>query len=101
MEIAGHELERERILEILVAVPGVLAFIGVLVYLGSEFNDESLSQEGGLMLVAAIAGFVLVMSIVGIGLAYLKNPASEDESADADATTEEADGEPASTESDN
>ena len=88
MKIAGFELERERILEIAVAVPGVLLFIGVIVYVGMEYNDGTLSSDGALALVGVIAAFIVVMSIVGIGLAYLKNPANGEHASESDSERE-------------
>lgn len=84
MEIAGMELERERILEIAVAVPGVLLFIALMTVLGMEFNQGGFDQTGGLAFVGAIALFIVVMSTVGLLLARAKNPVEGDDAIDGD-----------------
>lgn len=68
-------LERERIIEIVVAVSSVAVMIGTMVYIGSTYSgsNNALSPEGGELLVAAIVGFVFLLVAVGIVLAYALN----------------------------
>ena len=67
-------LERERIIEIVVAVSSVLLMIGVMVTIGLNYGDEStLTEEGGTMLVAAIIGFIILLTLVGVALAFVMN----------------------------
>ncbi|TYL39549.1 hypothetical protein CV102_04440 [Natronococcus pandeyae] len=68
-------LERERLIEIAVAVTSVLLMLGTMIVIGSEYRtaDGTLSPEGGEMLVGVIIGFIFLLTAVGIGLAYLLN----------------------------
>ena len=69
-------VERERVLEIAVSVSVVLLFTGLIIAIGAQFNTGEMSPTGGLMLVGAIATFVLIMAGGGIALAYLLNDES-------------------------
>jgi hypothetical protein len=64
------DVDRETIAEIAVSVGAVALFVGVIVAIGDAYNQGGLSTAGGLALVGAIAAFVVVMSLLGIGLAY-------------------------------
>ncbi|WP_306054518.1 DUF7472 family protein [Natronococcus wangiae] len=68
-------LERERIIEIVVAVTAVFLMLGAMITVGSTYGgaDGTLSPEGGEMLVGAIVGFIFLLTAAGIGLAYLLN----------------------------
>ncbi|WP_254532098.1 DUF7472 family protein [Natrinema gelatinilyticum] len=67
-------LDREQIIEIVVSVGAVLLMLAAMVYVGSTYGiDSTLSSEGGWMLVWVIAGFILLLTAVGIGLAYALN----------------------------
>ncbi|WP_394740942.1 DUF7472 family protein [Natronococcus roseus] len=80
-------LERERIIEIVVAVTSVFLMLGAMVAIGGEYGgaDSALSPEGGEMLVGVIIGFIFLLTAVGIGLAYLLNDPADDLDDDADA----------------
>jgi hypothetical protein len=81
-------LERERIIEIVVAVSAVFLMLGAMVFIGTEYGgvDGTLSPEGGEMLVGVIIGFIFLLTAVGIGLAYaLNDPEDGLEDDDADA----------------
>ncbi|MFC6905666.1 DUF7472 family protein [Halalkalicoccus tibetensis] len=67
------DIDRETIVEVVVSVGAVGLFVGVLVGIGSAYNDGGLSADGGLVLVGAITAFVVLMSCVGLGLAYYLN----------------------------
>lgn len=64
------ENARQTILEIVVSVGVVGLFVALIVWIGATYNVDGLSAQGGLLLVGSIALFVLIMSGVGIGLAY-------------------------------
>lgn len=68
-------VEREQIVEIAVSVGSVCLMIAAMVYVGSAYGTEAstLSPEGGQMLVGVIIGFILLMTAVGIALAYMLN----------------------------
>ncbi|WP_254542984.1 DUF7472 family protein [Halomarina pelagica] len=62
-------LEREALVEIVVSVAAVGLFIAVIVGIGVTYNGATgLSNEGALALVGSIAGFVIVMSLLGYAL---------------------------------
>ncbi|MFC7155918.1 hypothetical protein ACFQPA_10675 [Halomarina halobia] len=62
-------LEREALVEIVVSVAAVGLFIAVIVGIGVTYNGSTgLSNEGAFALVGSIAGFVIVMSLLGYAL---------------------------------
>ena len=85
-------LERERIIEIVVAVAAVLLMLGVMMGIGSEYggNGQAMSTDGGEMLVMAIVGFILLLTVVGIALAFVLNDPEDgletDDDPDAQST---------------
>ncbi|AGB39616.1 DUF7472 family protein [Natronococcus occultus] len=80
-------LERERIIEIVVAVSSVFLMLGAMMFIGSEYGgaDSALSPEGGELLVGVIVGFILLLTAVGFVLAYLLNDPADGLDEDADA----------------
>ncbi|MFC4439774.1 MULTISPECIES: DUF7472 family protein [Natrialbaceae] len=68
-------LERERLIEIVVAVTAVLLMLASMIAIGSEYGgaDGTLPPEGGEMLVGVIVGFIFLLTAAGIGLAYALN----------------------------
>jgi len=62
------DIERETLVEIAVATVAVVLFVGALVAVGTTYGAPQLSSEGGIALVAAIFGFVLLMAVVGVFL---------------------------------
>ncbi|EMA38234.1 DUF7472 family protein [Halobiforma nitratireducens] len=83
-------LERERIIEIVVAVSSVFLMLGVMIGIGLEYGADNslLSPDGAELLVGAIIGFIFLLTAVGIGLAYVMNEPGdglEDDADDADA----------------
>lgn len=85
-------LERERIIEIVAAVSAVLIMLSTMYWIGTTYSDANgngLEAEGGELLVGAIIGFVVLMTIVGVGLAYtLNDPEDGLETEDTDTETE-------------
>lgn len=82
------DLERERIIEIVVAVAAVLLMLGVMMGVGLTYGDDDggLSAEGGEMLVGAVVGFILLLTLVGVGLAYALNDPEDGPDAEAEKT---------------
>ncbi len=82
-------LERERIIEIIVAVSSVFLMLGIMMSIGTNYGDSgaTLSTEGGELLVAAIIGFILLLTVVGIGLAFALNPSEDGAESDDDFAT--------------
>lgn len=80
------DLERERIIEIVVAVAAVLLMLGVMMGVGLTYGDDDggLSAEGGEMLVGAVVGFILLLTLVGVGLAYALNDPEDGPDAEAE-----------------
>ena len=68
------DIERGRLIEIIVSVSVVGLFVAVLIGIGFRYNAGEMSPDGGLALIAAIGVFVLIMAGVGIALAYYLNP---------------------------
>ncbi len=68
-------VEREQIIEIVVAVTAVFLMIGTMVGIGVNYGGEggTLSETGGEMLIGAIVGFVVLMTLVGVVLAFVLN----------------------------
>lgn len=68
-------LERDRIIEIVVAVSTVFLMLGAMIGIGSEYGGDNgaLTTEGGEILVFAIIGFILLLTLVGIALAFVMN----------------------------
>jgi len=81
-------LERERIIEIVVAVAVVIAMLGAMIAIGSTYggDDSVLSPDGAELLVGAIIGFIFLLLGVGLALAFVLNEPGEGlEDDDADA----------------
>lgn len=67
------DLERGRVIEIVVSVAAVVTFVAVLIAIGFYFDQAALNADGGLALVGAIAAFIVLMGGVGVFLAYTLN----------------------------
>lgn len=63
----GMDIDRETVEEIAVSVLAVGLFVAVIVGIGTAFSPggAELSNQGALVLVGAIAAFVLLMTGVG------------------------------------
>jgi uncharacterized membrane protein YccC len=61
-------MDRDAVVEAAVAFAGVATLAAIIVGLGMSYGDSGLSDDGGLMLVAAIGFFIVLMSAIGIGL---------------------------------
>ncbi|WIV67810.1 DUF7472 family protein [Natrialbaceae archaeon AArc-T1-2] len=66
--------DREQLTEIVVAVGSVFLMIGVMIVIGTNYGTNAgLTEEGGTALVGAIVGFILLLTVVGVGLAFVLN----------------------------
>ncbi|WP_265109303.1 DUF7472 family protein [Halosolutus halophilus] len=85
-------VEREQLIEIVVAVSAVFLMIGAMIGIGTIYgvDNGSLSSDGGEMLVGAIVGFIFLLTAVGIGLAYVLNDPDDDLDSDEDADSQSA-----------
>ncbi len=61
-------MDRDAVVEAAVALVGVGTLAAIIVWIGTAYNDGSLTPEGGLALVAAVAFFIVFMSALGLGL---------------------------------
>ncbi|RQG94006.1 DUF7472 family protein [Natrarchaeobius chitinivorans] len=80
-------LEREQLIEIVVAVSSIVLMLGAMIYIGQTYGSDGVLQpEGAELLVAVIVGFIFLLTAVGIGLAVtLNDPEDGLEDDDADA----------------
>jgi uncharacterized oligopeptide transporter (OPT) family protein len=62
------ELERETLVEIGVSVVAVVLFVAAVAYVGATYGGSNLSHQGATLLVGAVVGFVLLMTLVGVAL---------------------------------
>lgn len=82
-------LERERLIEILVAVGAVGSMIAALYVVGTNYSEtvngqHDLTATGGELAVFAIVGFILLLAVVGVVLMYsVTLPEATDDSSEA------------------
>ena len=78
-------LDRESLIEAVAAIASVLCMLGLLLFIGQSYGTgAALGEDGARALVAAITGFIIFVTIVGIALAYAtSDPTPPDEDADA------------------
>ncbi|WP_254762534.1 DUF7472 family protein [Natrinema marinum] len=82
-------LDREQVIEIGVSIAAVVLMLAGMLGVASTYGNGNgtLSTEGGWMLVWVIVGFIVVLTAVGIGLAFLLNDPEDDlETNDDDET---------------
>ncbi|CCQ33525.1 hypothetical protein HLRTI_000250 [Halorhabdus tiamatea SARL4B] len=73
-------MERQTALEAAVSIVVVVGFIGVLAVLTTMYStDGSLGPTGGYALVAALVGFIIVMSGAGLALTRMDSDGGVDE----------------------
>jgi|AntRauTorcE11898_2_1112593.scaffolds.fasta_scaffold68740_2 membrane protein DedA with SNARE-associated domain len=65
-------MDADTVKEVVVAAASVLAVIAVMAYIGMNYGNDTgvLTTQGGQMLAYAIAGFVVLMAIVGYTRSY-------------------------------
>lgn len=61
-------MDRDAVVEVIIALLGVAVLAGSIIYIGSAYGNGTIASEGGIMLVGAIAFFIVLMSIIGIFL---------------------------------
>ncbi|MEF8777997.1 MAG: hypothetical protein V5A36_03705 [Natronomonas sp.] len=61
-------MDRDAVVEAAVALLGVGVLAATILWIGSTYSDGTLTETGGLALVAAIAFFIVFMSAIGLGL---------------------------------
>lgn len=61
-------MDRDAVVEAAVALVGVGTLAAIIIWIGTAYTDGTLTAEGGLALVAAIAFFIVFMSALGLGL---------------------------------
>lgn len=70
---SSMQVERETVIETVVSVVGVGLFIGMLVLIGLEFNQNGLTDTGAFAIISAIVLFILLMTGVGYWLSAREN----------------------------
>lgn len=69
MKSRRMDIERETLLQIVVATVGVAVFTAAAVYAASTYTvDDALSAQGGIAVVGAIGLFIVVMTVAGLWL---------------------------------
>jgi hypothetical protein len=59
------DIERETIVEIAISTTATLLFVVAVVFIGNSNGAADLSSDGAVGLLAAIFGFILLMTVVG------------------------------------
>ncbi|WP_049922234.1 DUF7472 family protein [Halopiger djelfimassiliensis] len=79
-------VEHDWLIEIAVSVSTVVLMIGIMVGIGTTYGGESgiLPPEGARLLVGAIVGFIVLLTGIGIGLAYVMNDPEDDLDGESD-----------------
>lgn len=62
------QLERETLVEIGISLVAVSLFVATVMYIGTAYGGEELTTAGATLLVGAVFGFVILMTLVGIFL---------------------------------
>ena len=61
-------MDRDAVVEAAVALIGVGMLASIIIWIGTTYTDGTLTGDGGLALVGAIAFFIVFMSAIGLGL---------------------------------
>lgn len=61
-------MDRDAVVEVIIALFGVAVLAASIVYIGSTYGNGNITPEGGIMLVGAVAFFIVLMSIIGVFL---------------------------------
>lgn len=61
-------MDRDAAVEAVVAFAGVGTLAAIILGVGATYGDSQLSPDGGLALVGAVGFFIVLMSVIGIGL---------------------------------
>lgn len=63
-------VERETLRDIAVSVGAVGVFIALLAWVGTTYSNNGLTETGAIAVVAVIVFFVLLMTGIGVWMAY-------------------------------
>lgn len=68
-------LERDQVLEVVSSVFAVAVMIGAMYWIGTNYSTDgaTFTPEGGQLLVGAIVGFIVLMTAIGVALAFALN----------------------------
>lgn len=61
-------MDRDAVVEAAVALVGVGTLAAIVIWIGTTYANGALTDEGGIVLVGAIAFFIVFMSAIGLGL---------------------------------
>lgn len=61
-------MDRDAAVEAVLALLGAGTLATIIIWIGSTYTNGSLTGDGGLALVGAIAFFIVFMSAIGVGL---------------------------------
>lgn len=61
-------IDRETLVEIAVSTAATIVFVVAIVAIGSSSGAANLTSDGAIGIVAAIFGFIVLMTLVGIFL---------------------------------
>ncbi len=61
-------LDREMVTQTVAAVIGVVIFVSMLIVIGILAGDQGFSTTGGFGVIAALALFIIIMSVIGYWL---------------------------------
>lgn len=61
-------MDRDAAVEAVAAFVGVGTLVVIIIAIGNTYNTDGISPDGGLVLVAAVAFFIVLMSAIGLGL---------------------------------
>lgn len=60
------DIEEGMLRKIVLSIVAVVLFIISFVFVGSSFGGNELTETGGLGLLAALVGFILLMGVLGV-----------------------------------
>ena len=61
-------MDRDAAVEAVLALVGAGTLAAIVMWIGSTYTNGTLTEDGGIALVGAIAFFIVFMSAIGIGL---------------------------------
>ena len=79
-------LEREQLIEIVVAVGAVILMLGAMIWVGTTYGGDNgvLQPDGAEILIYVIVGFIFLMTAVGFALAFIMNEPEDGLESDED-----------------
>jgi len=77
-------IDRESLIEAVAALVSVGVMLGALVYIGSTYGTaNALGDEGAKVMVGVIVGFIVFVTLLGVGLAYATSEGATADETDA------------------